>query len=258
MNRAARDAGSAAGDPQNPAGDPRNSAVASAGLHDAPHTVAVRVWDLPLRAFHWALVACIVGSVLTANVGGNAIAWHFRFGYAIFTLLLFRLAWGFAGPHHARFASFPFSPSGAWRYLRRIASESAGHTPLGALSVYAMLASLAVQVVTGLFANDAIMWEGPLKPLVSNETSDRLSGVHSVNRVVLIGLIVLHLVALAWYTFGRRQSLVRPMISGDKRLSREAAASVRESCDGLRERLLGLALLAASAGIVWVIVTRLA
>src|SRR5690606_9284218 len=78
----------------------------------------VRVWDLPTRLFHWALVACVIGSLVSINIGGNAVGWHFRFGYAILTLLLFRVAWGFVGPRHARFANFPPNPAAAWRYLR--------------------------------------------------------------------------------------------------------------------------------------------
>ena len=71
----------------------------------------VRVWDLPTRLFHWALAACLLGSLISINLGGNAVGWHFRFGYAILALLLFRFAWGFVGPRHARFSSFPPDPT---------------------------------------------------------------------------------------------------------------------------------------------------
>ena len=81
-------------------------------------TISTRVWDLPTRVFHWALAACIVGSILTASIGGNAIGWHFRFGYAILALVLFRLVWGFAGPRYARFSSFPPNPAAAIAHLR--------------------------------------------------------------------------------------------------------------------------------------------
>ena len=67
----------------------------------------LRVWDLPTRLFHWSLAACVVGAVVSVNIGGNAVGWHFRFGYAILALLLFRVVWGFAGSRYARFASFP-------------------------------------------------------------------------------------------------------------------------------------------------------
>lgn len=220
---------------------------------------AIRVWDLPTRLFHWALVACIAGSLVSANLGGNAIGWHFRFGYAILALVLFRLLWGFAGPRYARFASFPPSPAAALRYLRGERSVSPGHNPLGALSVYAMLAALVVQVGTGLFATDDIMWDGPLKHLVSNAASEALTRAHKVNRFVVIALIVLHLAAIAWYARVRRQPLVRAMIVGDKAVDSGAAPPPpAPAADGTRERLLALALLGAGVAGAWAIVTRLA
>lgn len=216
----------------------------------------VRVWDLPTRLFHWALVACIVGSIVSVNIGGNAVGWHFRFGYAILALLLFRVAWGVFGPRYARFESFAPSVSAALRYLGGERMLTAGHNPLGALAVYAMLVALAIQVVTGLFTTDEIMWDGPLKALVSNATSDRLTAVHMVNRFVVIGLIVLHLVSIAWYTWRRKQSLVRPMVTGD-RLYEATPNPPPSAADGIRVRVRALTLFIASAAAVWAIVTRL-
>lgn len=63
----------------------------------------VRVWDLPTRLFHWSLAVTIVGSVVSAKIGGNAMVWHLRFGYAVLALLLFRLVWGLVGSHWSRF-----------------------------------------------------------------------------------------------------------------------------------------------------------
>lgn len=216
-------------------------------------TTRIRVWDLPTRLFHWTLAACVVGSLVSIKLGGNALAWHFRFGYAILALLLFRFAWGFVGPRYARFASFPPSIGAALRYLRGQSASRPGHNPLGALSVYALLLALAFQVITGLFANDAIMWDGPLRNLVSNATSDRLTGLHKANEPILLGLVGLHLLAIAFYTLIRRQSLVRQMITGTAR----AAEGQPAAADGPRERLLALVLLAASSACVWAAITLL-
>ncbi len=218
--------------------------------------VAVRIWDLPTRLFHWALVACIAGSIVSVNIGGNAVGWHFRFGYAILTLLLFRVAWGLIGPRYARFSSFVPSVPAALRYLRGEHAPSPGHSPAGSLSVYAMLVALAVQVVTGLFAYDEIMWEGPLRGLVSNATGDRMTAVHMANRFVVIALIVLHVASIAWYTWRRRQSLVRPMLVGD-RVYETGTKLPRPAADGARVRARAFALLAGCAAGVWAIVTRL-
>lgn len=235
-----------------PGFDPR----AAAGTASQP--LRIRVWDLPTRLFHWALAACIVASVVSAKIGGNAFAWHFRFGYAILALLLFRLAWGFVGPRYARFASFPPNPAAALRHLRGPDATAAGHSPLGALSVYAMLVVLAVQAITGLFANDAILWEGPLRNTVSNATSDRLTSLHLANRVVLIGLIALHVASIAWYRVARRKALVRAMIVGDAEFDaappRQPAPLPADDHAGVRGR--AVALLAACAAMVWALVTQ--
>ena len=218
----------------------------------------IRVWDLPTRLFHWLLLACVVGSLVSVNLGGNAVGWHFRFGYAILTLLLFRLLWGFVGPRYARFASFPPSPAAAIAWMRGARAAWPGHNPVGAFSVYAMLAALALQAVTGLFATDDIMWDGPLKAQVSNATSALLTGVHKANRFVVLALIALHLAAIVWYGRVRKEPLLRAMIDGDKPVAAVAGEPFPEpAADGARERLLALALLGLSAVTVWAIVTRL-
>jgi cytochrome b len=269
MSRTQRRPGTAAASSPGVAGPgvagPGTSSPRAASRQDSPSPgppsrsgqgpAKVRIWDLPTRLFHWALAACVLGSFISVNIGGMAIGWHFRFGYAILALLLFRLLWGFAGPHHARFASFPPNPAAAWRYLRGRQAHLAGHSPLGALSVYALLASLGVQAVTGLFTSDAIMWDGPLRVMVTNEVGDRLGAVHHFNRYVVIGLVLLHLAAIAWYWFARREPLVAPMITGDR--AYPSAASVPAARDGTRERLLASVLLALSAGVVWLLVEGL-
>jgi cytochrome b len=179
----------------------------------------VYVWDLPLRIFHWSLVLCVVGSIVTGSLGGNSFIWHFRFGYAVIILLAFRIVWGFAGSQYSKFKSFPPSPGRALAYLKDSQSKNPGHlghNPLGAFSVYAMLLALVFQVTTGLFANDAIMWDGPLRNYVSNDTSDLLTTLHKINRIVLMVLIGLHLAALAFYTWVKKEPLVRAMVTGFK------------------------------------------
>ena len=212
----------------------------------------VRIWDLPTRLFHWALLVCVIGSLVTVKLGGDAIAWHFRFGYAILALLIFRILWGLLGPRYARFGSFPPNPMAALRYLRSEAAPSAGHNPLGAFSVYGLLAVLLVQVGTGLFANDSIMWDGPLKGWVSSATSDWLTTVHRINRYLLLALIGLHLLAIAFYSVVRKESLIKPMIAGDRDyLTAQAPPPAR---DDLKLRALAFGLFAAAASAVaWLV-----
>lgn len=210
---------------------------------DAP----VRVWDLPTRLFHWSLAALFVCSVVTAKIGGNALAWHFWSGYAVLTLLVFRLLWGVAGDRYARFAGFVRGPRAVLAYLRGHAGDGAGHNPLGALSVLVLLASLLLQAATGLFANDAIFSEGPLAKMVSGATSDRLTSIHKWNEIMLYVLVGLHLAAIAFYELVRRRRLIWPMISGDQR---QAAPPARDDAPMRLRALILFALGAALVGYV--------
>lgn len=215
---------------------------------------SVRVWDLPTRVFHWLLAVCVIFSIVTAKIGGNAMDWHFRSGYLICALLLFRVIWGFVGGRWSRFSSFVRWPGATWRYLRgnHRADErfDIGHNPLGAWSVLAMLAFLIAQVSTGLFADDEIASSGPLAKYVATATSQGLTWYHKrIGQWVLITLFVLHIVAVVVY-YRRGRDLVRPMISGDKLLPAGAPAAV----DTLRTRMLAAVLaLACGAGVAWLV-----
>jgi cytochrome b len=223
---------------------------------ERPDLKAVRVWDLPTRLFHWSLVACFVGSFVSAKIGGNAMSWHLRFGYAVFSLLAFRLLWGFTGGRWSRFASFLYSPTTLLRYLRGQGRSdeylNVGHTPLGSGSVFALLLFLTAQVSSGLFADDEIATTGPLNKFVSNATASWLTGYHhKVGQWVLAALVLLHLAAIVTYRLRLRLDLVGPMISGDKLLP----AGVPASDDSHSMRALAVVLLTACAAIVAWLVT---
>jgi len=215
----------------------------------------VRVWDLPTRVFHWVLAFAVIGSVATAKIGGNAMLWHFRIGYLVLTLLAFRLLWGLVGGRWSRFASFVYSPSTLLRYLRGAHRPDehldVGHNPLGAGSVFALLAILAAQVGTGLIADDEIANAGPLVKFVSSATSSLATGWHkNFGQWIIIGLVVLHLSAIAFYRFRRGRDLVGPMLSGDKLLAHHAPSSD----DGVGMRGAALTLAALCAALVgWIV-----
>jgi cytochrome b len=217
--------------------------------------VRVRVWDLPTRLFHWVLAACVIGSVVSAKIGGNAMAWHFRSGYVIFTLLAFRLLWGLVGGRWSRFASFVYAPATLLRHLRggSRAEEhhEVGHSPLGALSVFALLAILAAQVGSGLFADDEISNTGPLIKFVSGATSSVLTSWHKTfGQWTILTLVALHVAAILIYRVRRGRDLVRPMIVGDKQLP----PGVPASTDTLATRGLAVLLVAACAtGVGWLV-----
>ncbi|MCM5681685.1 cytochrome b/b6 domain-containing protein [Schlegelella sp. S2-27] len=212
-----------------------------------------RVWDLPTRLFHWALAACVIGLVVTSKIGGHAMAWHFRLGYAVLALLLFRLVWGMVGGHWSRFGSFLYGPGTIVRYLRGQgeARHRVGHNPLGSLSVFGLLAVLAAQAGTGLFADDEIANMGPLARFVSTELSLRLTWYHKVvGEPLVLGWVALHLLAIVFHAVVKRERLVVPMITGDKELALPAPGSA----DTATSRLLGLCILIVCAGAVaWLV-----
>jgi len=218
-------------------------------------TSAVRVWDLPTRAFHWVLTACVLGSLSSAWIGGNAMVWHLRFGYVVFTLLLFRLLWGFFGGHWSRFATFAYSPGTSLRYLRGESRADehhhVGHNPLGAFSVFGLLLILALQVGTGLFADDEIATTGPLNKFVSGTTASTFTSWHTTfGQWLIVTLVVLHLAAVVFYLVRRRQNLIGPMLTGDKQLKGSVPAAV----DSGRSRLVALVLFALAGGVVtWLV-----
>lgn len=209
----------------------------------------IRVWDLPTRVFHWGLAASVIGLGISGTVGGSAMIWHFRFGYTVLALLLFRLVWGLIGGKWSRFGSFLFAPRRMVDYLAGRDREqlNMGHSPLGALSVFAMLAALLVQVGTGLLSDDEISFAGPLTAYVSGEWVSLATWYHaSVGKWIVLALVLLHLAAIAYYT-ARKHRLVSAMLSGDKL----AAAGLQSARDDVTSRSLALLVLAASGGLVY-------
>ena len=214
----------------------------------------VRIWDLPTRLFHWLLAATVVASVASAKIGGAAMVWHFRFGYVVLTLVCFRLLWGVLGGRWSRFASFIYAPSTVLRYLRGRAAAAehldVGHSPTGAASVFALLGILAVQLGTGLIADDEIANQGPLYKYVSSETALTATSWHkSWGQWLLLGLVALHIAAILFYLLKKHTNLVTPMLRGDKRLPPDTPASA----DGAAQRAWALVLLALCASLAaWV------
>ena len=169
------------------------------------------VWDLAVRLTHWLQAALIAFCWWSAEY--NHLVWHIWAGCAVLTLLIFRLLWGFVGSSTARFSSFVRGPAAVLAYLRG-KWRGIGHTPLGALSVLALLGAVAVEVGLGLIAEDEDgIYTGPLYQLVSIDTSDRAAGLHEAWFKVILVLVGIHIAAIIFYRL-RGKSLVKPMITG--------------------------------------------
>lgn len=180
----------------------------------------IRVWDLPTRIFHWALAILVIFSFASGKIGGSWMEWHLKSGYAILTLLLFRLGWGFLGSQTARFTHFVRAPRTALAYTRATVRGqhplTLGHNPMGGWMVVFMLALLLAQAGAGLFADDEIATQGPLAAKVSNAIVARMTAFHYYNGWTLVAVVSLHVIAVATYQWGLKVDLLRPMVSGWK------------------------------------------
>ncbi|OEY66009.1 cytochrome b/b6 domain-containing protein [Marinobacter sp. X15-166B] len=175
----------------------------------------IRVWDLPTRLFHWLLVVTVSGALISVKLGGTWMVWHERLGLATVALLSFRLAWGLVGSTYARFQQFVRGPRTVLAYMRG-QWRGVGHNPVGALSVVAMLGLLGFQAVTGLFATDAIAFNGPLYRAVSSSWNDTITSWHKRTEWYIYALIALHIVMVFFYTLVKKDNLIKPMITGQK------------------------------------------
>jgi cytochrome b len=212
------------------------------------------VWDLPLRVCHWGLVLAVACSWLSGELGPDWFHWHVRSGSTLLVLVAFRVGWGFVGPRHARFANFLAGPRRVAAHLRglgeRGAGATTGHSPLGGWAVMALLAALAAQATTGLFANDDVFNTGPLYGYVSDGQSDRLTAFHHLTFDVLLVLLGLHVTAVLFYRYWKRIDLLGPMLTG-----RKPAAQVPAGEEiGAHHVWLALFLAGAAAGALWYVV----
>lgn len=185
------------------------------GIDASPAPIRIRLWDLPIRLFHWSLVLAVLTAFVTGKIGGSLMGIHGKAGLAIIGLVVFRVVWGFVGSTHARFLNFVPSPAKVRAYIKG-QWQGAGHNPLGALSVFALLGLLALQAGTGLFCSDDIAFAGPLYALVDETLSGRLAGYHQLLSNVLLGLLVLHIAAIVFYVHFKKDNLVKPMVTGWK------------------------------------------
>lgn len=184
------------------------------------------VWDPFIRLFHWLLVAAVgfcwwsAGKGMDWEAGIDWNLWHERSAYVVLALLGLRLIWGLVGSPYARFKSFLFSPLHTFRYakalLRGQETTYLGHNPIGALGVFLLMLLCLVQAGTGLFATDDIMFDGPLRHLVSNDLSVQLTRIHKWLFNLLLAVIGLHVAGVLYHQLFRKEKLIQAMFTGKK------------------------------------------
>jgi cytochrome b len=185
----------------------------------------IKVWDLPTRLFHWSLVLCFAvswGSAESTDIFSKAMQIHFYAGYALLTLLIFRVLWGFVGSSTARFSQFWSGIHATTAYARTLfkprPNDHIGHNPVGGWAVIIMLTLLAFQIITGLFSNNDLLDSGPLAHYISKDLSDTVSGIHGEAFNFLLTIVGLHIAAIYFYRFYKHSNLIIAMITGYKTL----------------------------------------
>jgi len=227
-----------------------------AGLNSAK----IRVWDLPVRLFHWALVILMTVSYVTGRAGGDWMKFHFWSGYAILTLILFRIAWGFVGSTTARFSNFVKGPAAIVTHLRELLGRTgpydAGHNPMGGAMVVVLLFAVLAQAGTGLFSadTDTGLVTGPLATRIADAMVDKLTAFHHYWVNVLLVLVAAHVAAVLVYLVWKRHNLVRAMITGAKPADEVVPPGKPAPRLVFAPVRLAISLLMASAAIVYFIV----
>lgn len=213
-----------------------------------------KVWDLPVRLFHWTLALAFVGAYVSNRAGIEYFSVHLWCGYAVIVLVSFRILWGLVGTRHARFWNFVRGPVKTWRYtldsLRNRETHTPGHNPLGALMVLVLLTTLLVQSVFGLFTNDEIFNVGPLYGYVSDTLALKLTSLHRQLFYWIAAAVGLHIVAVLVHVVLKKDNLIRAMITGRKPAKQIAAA------DEIRSSRWWLALVIVallSSALAWVV-----
>lgn len=236
-------------------------------MNQAGKAERVRVWDLPVRLFHWLVVLLLILLSISGKFGGLDIDLmlpgsyslyltnmdvHMLLGQAVLVLVLFRVLWGVFGSGTARFSSFIRGPRAVFKYLQGMIRGplpiTTGHNPAGGLMVLLMLALLLAQSATGLFANDDIFSQGPLAHLVSGSTSAWLTGLHRSIFNFLLAAVILHVAVIAYYLL-RGSNLVTAMVTGKK--ARHQIAAGESANLQPAPWWLSLLLLALAVGLVW-------
>ncbi len=204
----------------------------------------VTVWDLPTRLFHWAFAFSVAGAIISVQI--EEMERHESFAFAACALLIFRLIWGVVGSAPSRFAEFVKGPGAVIAYLSGRGAARLGHNPLGALSVIAMLVLFAVQIGTGLVANDDVLFDGPWSGAIGKSTSDTMTARHHLLSNIVYALIALHLCAILFYAVRKRQNLVRPMVTGRTSVE-EATTQPKMTPSWVALPVLGVSVLIAGA-----------
>jgi cytochrome b len=185
---------------------------------------SIKVWDPVVRIGHWTLVTAFFTAYFTEDDFLTAHVWA---GYVVGVVILCRLVWGFTGSEHARFKNFVRSPSATFTYLadlvRKRSKRYLGHNPAGAAMILALLIFLAGTVFSGVVLYGMEEGAGPLAAWVteSSEGEELWEEIHEIFANLTLLLVGLHIAGMLFSSYVHRENLVKAMMTGRKRASRD-------------------------------------
>ena len=178
----------------------------------------IKVWDLPLRIFHWLLVIGFFIAYLTED---ELLTIHVWAGYLVFALLLFRLVWGFIGNGYARFSNFLCSPVKSTVYIKELVAFKAkryiGHNPAGAAMIVLLLVSLLMTSITGFAVYGADQSAGPLANIIDAGHEKIWKEAHEFFANFTLLLVFVHIVGVVAESLIHRENLAKAMWHGYKK-----------------------------------------
>jgi len=184
----------------------------------------IRVWDLPTRFFHWALLALVAFAWITSEIDGTLFNLHVFAGVAILGLIVFRLVWGVIGSRYARFSDFikpwPVVAEYGRKMFTRKAPRHLGHNPLGGWMIVFLIVTLTVTVFTGLFTSDDGN-AGPLAWRIPSGLAHTMEELHEGVSGFLGFLIGIHVLGVIVHGFVSGENLPRAMWTGYKTVPEE-------------------------------------
>ena len=196
----------------------------------------IKVWDLPVRIFHWSLVVFFFVAYFTGD-DDNPI--HIYSGYAVCLLIIFRIVWGFVGTKYARFSDFVYGPAEVGKYFKSLLARKPihyiGHNPVGGWMVILLLISIVLVSWSGLKVY-AAEGHGPLAStglsVVSvaiaddDRDEDEKGGesaeeefweeIHEFFSNLTLALVIIHIAGVAVASHMHRENLPRAMVTGYK------------------------------------------
>jgi len=178
----------------------------------------IKVWNLPVRLFHWMLVSCFITAWLSRD--SRYLDIHVFAGYVMVGLIIFRLVWGVVGGPYARFSDFWFNWREALDYIKKVLlarpPRFVGHNPAGSWAIYTLLTLVLLTTFTGLLVFGGEEQHGPFAGWLTFPQGAIAHQIHELLAWAMLGVVVIHLLGVLVESVLHRENLIGSMITGDK------------------------------------------